>query len=249
MGAFVFVHGAGHGAWCWEQVVERLRSSGHHAVAEDLAGMGSDSTPARDVSLDRWGSDVADVVTAADHGDGVILVGHSLGGFPISLAAETVPASVRALVYVTAAVPRSGDTIRGWAEQLPMSHDEKVRSARVLADDGLSATFDRGSGIREVFYHLCAPDVARLAVARLGWTPLAPFATPTVLTQENFGRVPKVYIETTQDLAFSLELQRKAQGAHPMTTVYSLDADHSPFFSRADELVDVLLTVEGSRRR
>ncbi len=41
----VLVHGAWHGAWCWDPVVERLRAEGISAVAIDLPGHGKDPGP------------------------------------------------------------------------------------------------------------------------------------------------------------------------------------------------------------
>ncbi len=37
---FVLVHGACHGAWCWEAVAERLAAKGHAVVTLDLPGHG-----------------------------------------------------------------------------------------------------------------------------------------------------------------------------------------------------------------
>src|SRR5713226_8538964 len=37
---FLLVHGACHGAWCWEEVAGRLRARGHRVAALDLPGHG-----------------------------------------------------------------------------------------------------------------------------------------------------------------------------------------------------------------
>ncbi|HEX4777104.1 MAG TPA: alpha/beta fold hydrolase, partial [Acidimicrobiia bacterium] len=36
MSDVALVHGAYHGAWCWERVVPELEARGHHVVAMDL---------------------------------------------------------------------------------------------------------------------------------------------------------------------------------------------------------------------
>ncbi len=41
---FVFVHGGGHGAWCWYKTVDLLRRAGHKATAVDLISCGRDCT-------------------------------------------------------------------------------------------------------------------------------------------------------------------------------------------------------------
>jgi alpha-beta hydrolase superfamily lysophospholipase len=35
---FVLVHGAAHGAWCWERLIGELTRLGHEAIAVDLPG-------------------------------------------------------------------------------------------------------------------------------------------------------------------------------------------------------------------
>ena len=39
MSGFLLVHGAWHGAWCWERVLPRLQAHGHVVQAITLAGL------------------------------------------------------------------------------------------------------------------------------------------------------------------------------------------------------------------
>jgi hypothetical protein len=70
--------------------------------------------------------------------------------------------------------------------------------------------------------------------------PTVPLATPVKLTDANFGRVPRVYVECLRDRAGPISLQRKMQAASPCQRVLALDTDHSPFLSRPDELAALL---------
>ena len=36
MSVYVLIHGAWHGAWCWEKIVPMLTRCGHEAIAVDL---------------------------------------------------------------------------------------------------------------------------------------------------------------------------------------------------------------------
>ena len=36
MSTFALVHGAWHGAWCWEQLTPELEALGHRVIAMDL---------------------------------------------------------------------------------------------------------------------------------------------------------------------------------------------------------------------
>ena len=82
MARFVLVHGASHGGWCWRHVVPLLEAKGHEVAALDLPGHGPGEAPDPQVTT----ADYRDAALAA-LGDGAVLVGHSLGGLTITLAA------------------------------------------------------------------------------------------------------------------------------------------------------------------
>lgn len=102
MARFLLVHGSWHGAWCWRDVLPLLREMGHDAKAIDLPGHGDDTTPPSKVTLAAY----SDAVIAAMRPD-TILVGHSMGGYPITAAAEKATQRVAHLVYLAAYVPLS----------------------------------------------------------------------------------------------------------------------------------------------
>jgi len=63
------------------------------------------------------------------------------------------------------------------------------------------------------------------------------------LTDSNFGRVPRFYIECTEDRAVTPFIQQKMYTETPCQKVYSMDTSHSPFFSKAHELVSIFLDI------
>ena len=71
--------------------------------------------------------------------------------------------------------------------------------------------------------------------------PNWPGFTPLRLSESRYGRVPKVYIECTQDRAVTPMLQRMMLRDTPCDRVFSMDTSHSPFFSQPDGLVDLLV--------
>ena len=98
---FLLVHGGFHGAWCWTRVIPELEALGHEAVAVDLPGHGERRDEASTVAGRR-----AAIVDLMQHGD--VLVGHSGGGYDITLAADAAPQKVGHLVYLAAALPIEG---------------------------------------------------------------------------------------------------------------------------------------------
>ena len=71
MARFLLIHGASHGAWCWEKVTPLLEAKGHLVRAIDLPGHGNDKTPRNTVTL----ADYTEAVLDALEPD-TILVGH-----------------------------------------------------------------------------------------------------------------------------------------------------------------------------
>jgi pimeloyl-ACP methyl ester carboxylesterase len=108
MANFLLIHGACHGGWCWERVAPLLEAAGHSVAAPDLPGHGDDATPMSELSLERYGAFVAEL--AVSYGP-VVLVGHSMAGAVISRAAEAVPDQIERLVYLTAYLPQSGESL------------------------------------------------------------------------------------------------------------------------------------------
>jgi hypothetical protein len=73
--------------------------------------------------------------------------------------------------------------------------------------------------------------------------PLVPLQMPIRVTDANFGRVPRVYVEYARDRAMTHGMQRQMQAAAPCASVVSLDTDRTSFFSRTDEFTAVLLAA------
>lgn len=62
------------------------------------------------------------------------------------------------------------------------------------------------------------------------------------VTEANFGRVEKFYIECTLDKAIPIGVQR-AMYANKVKKHYSLESAHTPNFSRPEELAKIILAI------
>lgn len=232
---FILIAGAWHGAWCWERVSPLLTAAGHRVLAPDLLGMGADPTSLAGVTLASWADQIAKVVE--HEADPVILVGHSRGGIVVSEVAERVPDRIATLVYVSGSLLASGESVftkarkpePGEMDILQMRED----GSAMLPSDIAAATF----------YNATPAEWTAAALPKLSPEPLWIHATPLVLTPGRYGRVKRAYIETLRDHALPLDTQRAMQATLPCTPVFALDSDHSPFFSKPDELVRCLLSI------
>jgi hypothetical protein len=73
--------------------------------------------------------------------------------------------------------------------------------------------------------------------------PKSPTETPLHTTPENFGRIPRIYIELTQDRAVTREAQKRMYQATPCERVFSIEASHSAYFSQPDQLTRQILVA------
>jgi pimeloyl-ACP methyl ester carboxylesterase len=206
-------------------------------VAPDLPGHGNDRTPIPAVTLDAYVGRVCEVLDA--QGEPVVLVGHSMGGMIVTAAAERRPEKVRALVYVCAFLPGDGDTLMALAG---LDSTSLLLPNLVMSEQEGYATV-RDEGIVPSFYEHCPDADVALAKSRLVPQALAPLNVPIRVTPQRAGSVPRWYVECTEDRALPIALQRTMVAAHPCRRVFTLETDHSPFYSAPEELVRCLLQM------
>ena len=236
----LLVHGAWHGAWCWQGITPRLEAAGVNVIAPDLPGHGTDSTPRNQVTLDAY----ADRVIAAISGrpDPITLVGHSMGGVVISAVAERVPERIARLIYACAFLPRDGEALG----QLGAEDTGSALNAIIGRGSEPGTVSVDAAQAAGVFYQDCeAGDVAN-ALAQLTPQPTAPLQTAISLSEERFGRCPRDYVLCTNDRAVTPEMQRTLLRRSPCERVVEFASGHSPFMAQPDAFADVLLNLYGS---
>ncbi|WP_366942158.1 alpha/beta fold hydrolase, partial [Novosphingobium sp.] len=84
------------------------------------------------------------------------------------------------------------------------------------------------------------PDLVAAAMARLMAEPHAPRSERIMVTPERWGSLPRTYVECTLDRTIPIDSQRRMIAMSPGANVVTLEADHSPFLSKPQELADAL---------
>lgn len=234
---FVLIHGSWHSAWNWHRVKPLLEGAGHTVYALDLPGMGRDRTPIEEVVFEKTVAMLCELIDCIDQQ--IILVGHSKNGIMISQVAEHRPEKIKKLIYLAAYLIPHGKTqkeyslqdtggwLKGHVDIHPTSNSHTLR--KDIYRDGL--------------YHDCDEGIVELAKMILGHEPMESALAPLVLSEANYGRVPRYYIECTQDRAVTPFIQQKMYTETPCKKVYRMDTGHSPFFSKPEELVSIFIEV------
>jgi pimeloyl-ACP methyl ester carboxylesterase len=157
MTTFALIHGAWHGAWCWDPLIPELEQRGHRAVAIDL--------PCDDPAATIGGNAKLVADSVADAGDDdVVVVGHSLGG--IEAAAIPLLRPVRKVVFLAALIPRPGRSMGDVLGSEPDTTTEEFDNLPRNVGDSGSVTWDPEI-VGPFFYRACDESTARWAAARL----------------------------------------------------------------------------------
>ena len=236
MARFVLVHGAFSGAWIWGPLNDHLKATGHSVDVFDLPGSGNDYTPASGATLDAYAARLCEVL--ASNSEPAIVAGNSMGGIVATQGAARCPSCVRALVYVTAFLPKDGQSLLDLTK-LPEGSDDQVQANITIEGDPPLATMPAAAS-RQALYGSCTDDVAAWAIARQRPQPVAPFVTPVSIPLGALDDMNRYYVICTRDRAIPLALQRRMIAENVCTDVVELDTDHTPHLSKTGDLAEAL---------
>jgi pimeloyl-ACP methyl ester carboxylesterase len=233
---YVLVHGACHGAWCWDDVAARLRAKGHRVVTLDLPGHGRRAAEVRRASIEAYGHAVAGAMAAEGIGRGIV-VGHSMAGLVIPKAAELAPARVSHLVFLAAVVVPDGGSLAG---------TNMTPAGRALITGNAAG---RGDGTflypAEMAWARWMGDMPRSdprvsrAISLLTPQAIRPFVERVNLRTFYGMRVPRTYIRCLQDVA--VVPARAAECAARLgVTAMDMNCAHNAMLSQPGELVHIL---------
>ncbi|PRX57212.1 alpha/beta fold hydrolase [Flagellimonas meridianipacifica] len=240
---FLLIHGAWEGAWSWEQTTENLEKKGHKVIAIDLPGHGNDNTDVSKITLAVYTNRVKKELV--NIGKPVILVGHSFAGFIISQVAEEMPDSIEKLIYVASALPYDGKTA---VEVFEEDEESEFLENLVFSDDKSTATMSRETILKVIFTGATEEQIDQV-LPKLVEQATKPFFEKVILSDSNFGRVQKAYVETTQDKVISLKAQRLGQERLGINESVTLERGHVPLETAPQELANALGSLANSIKR
>jgi pimeloyl-ACP methyl ester carboxylesterase len=216
----VLVHGAWHGPWCWQPLVDELPDVDVVTVA--LPSSGPDPQSLGDLTAD---ADAVRTALAGVEGP-VVLVGHSYGGIPVTEAASA-DLGVAHLVYLCAFQLDVGDSlVSSLGGAVPPWQEVHPTHVRVTTPEA-------------VFYNGVAQELTTQAVAAIGLQSTSSLTQP--LSRAAWRELPSTYVVCEQDQAIPVEAQEAMSGR--AGTVLRLDTGHSPFLAAPAELAALLRGV------
>lgn len=273
--AFVLVHGGWHNQSAWDKLGPLLETRGHLVLTLDLPGAGANTiapksladrpfdlaafatepSPIADVTLEERIEAVIAVVkdAAARSGGRVVLVGHSAGGMVISAVAERIPEQLAAVVYIAGFMVPKGMSL---LEMLPHPSMASALSVGLFVGDPIAIGATRINPgpaddayralLKASFYaDVNVADFERITSVLHSDEPNGGALSPSDITPERFGSVPRHYVRTTHDCAVPLSGQDHMISAVDATIggatiTHTMETSHSPFLSQPDALAKIL---------
>jgi pimeloyl-ACP methyl ester carboxylesterase len=190
---------------------------------------------------------------------GDVLVGHSGGGFEITLAAAAAPEKVGHLIYLAAVLPAEGRSLlEAIGGERSAAGDDAGRLQEALSDAAHLHQFTRldaqgrleccdFEAVRSYFYHDVDETIARWAFDRLTPAPLEFLTEPVSIPRFWEADLPRSFIFCEQDRAgggpaFHAHFAQRL-GVEPLT----IDSAHSPFLSKPRALAELMVRAVGTR--
>ena len=266
MKTFILIHGSYHGAWNWHKIVPLLQKEGHNAISLDMPGHGKDRQKIHTVTFNDH---INTTINAINEIEGkVILLAHSRNGIIISQVAEKCPEKIETLVYLASYLVPNGKSMMDYclldSDSLVLQNvvpKINIKLANLLNRNFTGfkkqlinlflpkkfRTHHLSSQIfKEALYHDCPDEITELANDLLTLEPNLGGFEKLKLSKERYSEIPRIYIECLQDRAVTLFIQQKMQQASPCDKVYQIDSSHSPFFSKPEELTNILCEIASS---
>ncbi|KAK9167718.1 hypothetical protein Scep_002909 [Stephania cephalantha] len=247
---FVLIHGEGFGAWCWYKTIALLEEVGLFPIALDLMGSGINVADADSITkMADYAKPLVDYLRSLPEEEKVIMVGHSCGGAVISYAIECCPEKVSKAIFLSATMVSDG--------QRPFDvFAEELGSTEIFLKESQSVTYGNGKvnpptslffekhQIKGLYFNQTTPKDVALAMLLMRPIPLGPIMEKLSLSQENYGKCKRYFIQTLDSHALSPDIQEKLVRENPPAGVYKIKAsDHCPFFSKPQSLHKMLLEI------
>ncbi|MFI5509994.1 alpha/beta fold hydrolase [Mycobacterium sp. NPDC051804] len=234
MATYALVHGAWHGAWCWERLTPELEGMGHRVIAMDLPIEDSGAT------FDDYATVVCDATKDVTDED-LVLVGHSMGGQTVPIVAGRRP--LLRLVYLCGVPPIPGKPfVQQMAEESEMLNVDYQRGLGEKDSAGRRGWVDK----ERAHFHLygdCDEASASVAFMRLRQQSLAPYKLPSSLAA--YPAVDTTYVLCSDDRMVNPDWSRRISRDWLNAEPIEIPGSHSPFYSRPRMLAALLNQLTG----
>ena len=231
---YVLLHGAWHGGWCWRDIADALRKSGHKVFVPTQTGLGERShLLSNEITLDLFVQDLVNVLEWEDLNN-VILVGHSFGGIGITGAADRVPDRIKHLVYLDSLILQNGES------PFSVIPQDVVQARRKLAQEfsgGISMPVPppEAFGVTE-------PSQAEWLKSKCTPHPISTYESTLSLKNPVGNGLPATYVAVVPDYGPTVASRAFAKNRKDCEYI-EMDAGHDAMVTSPDAVIKLLLGI------
>ena len=190
---FVLLHGAWHGGWCWDGVIDEIVKAGHTAEAPTMPG----HSPGDDRSGIRFEDYVAKISSVLKKQNApVVLVGHSSAGYMMQAAAPEVPDKLTQLIFLNAFILPDG---KCQFDLVPPEAAEGMTAAAQASPDNCVPVIE--DFVRGMLMAGESVEKQDSLIGRLVPQPFALFTTPVNTKAFDALKIPKSVVFCKDDVS------------------------------------------------
>lgn len=238
----LFIHGAWHWSGCWYKVInsELLRDYKIHALDNPMNGFNKQSNAE---NFDQYTSEIQNLLKTTN--EKFTIIAHSMGGSIASFIANKLPQNIEKIIYVAATMCAENKcALDYFMEEYYFNFLKELQLENLVIPDTqgqlIKLNMIDKEKIIKLFYNQSPKVDADVALNNLSeFSSGIPFAHKHNYC-EKFYSIKRVYVECTNDNAMPISMQRKMQNDFPVAKTYTLNSDHSPFFSKDKELSKII---------
>ena len=230
---YVLVHGAWADESAWGMVRNQLAIRAN-VIVVNLPAHGADNRYGAGVGLSDYVKTVSDAIKTVN--GKVRLVGHSMAGMIISQVAELMPAKIEQLVYVSAYLPKNGESASSITNRF--LNNQPIPAFSFNEDYSLVSI--KKEAIPDV---VCADCPAAMKEALVKYHRAEPVKglNDVVKLGPAFKQIPKFYISTKLDAAVPYALQQQMiKNNGSVKKVVEMETSHLPFVVKPVEFLQHL---------
>ncbi|MFK7867226.1 MAG: alpha/beta hydrolase [Alphaproteobacteria bacterium] len=274
---FVLIHGSWHGGWAWHFVQDELLKQGYVSIAPDLPQSGfKASLPAShqqlDFDMDKFIQEPSATakITMQDLTDctlqaidqawaldpkQVVVVGHSMGGMPLSFAGCAAPEKISKLVYLAAITPTAQRSAMDYLK-LEAQQQDSLLSSLYLGNPKKIGALRINPRWFDAEYQAKIKQALAADIDDQSWSNMVERLTPDApasiyreqpVFSDAFHLIPNHHVICSHDQALVPALGQAiyddmAQSAHDIC-LHSLTSAHEPMLSMPAQLASLFIDI------
>lgn len=233
----LFIHGAYHGGWCWDEVIAYLPKEQFDCHAIDLPGQAKNKVANKgEIRTNDYVDYVLNYIKS-NNLDELCIMSHSLGGITLSKITEQIPSKIKSVFFLTSVILNG----KSFLQMLPAEVQTKYKQiASSRGDHSIPPNVER---IKQILFNKSenSPKLDNF-LSKLEPQPIGPYEDVINLDSFQQTSVPVTYIKCKYDISLPKETFDEIISKLPANSkILEIESDHEAMFSNPEAVANVLL--------